>query len=216
MRKTDTPIATCGNITLYKQDLELLDAPNWINDRIIAFYAEYLNEQSAKNRDKQTVFCVDPSLVFWLLYCNDWNECVETLKNITGYEYILFPLNDSDALYSPESPLTGSHWTLLVFIPNRKLFIEYDSLQRSTPSKNGKAFADKLEKLFNLTGSQYVMEKVPTQTNNYDCGIYVMRIMELYAQYSAPPPLQTLHESLPSDQLTEKRKQLRQLFSSFS
>jgi len=70
MRKTDTPIATCGNITLYKQDLELLDAPNWINDRIIAFYAEYLNEQSAKNRDKQTVFCVDPSLVFWLLYCN--------------------------------------------------------------------------------------------------------------------------------------------------
>ncbi|GJQ10921.1 hypothetical protein GpartN1_g2712.t1 [Galdieria partita] len=216
----DQPLSPCyGNVTVYKGDLKLLDVPNWINDRIISFYAEYLNRQCTKAREqesdaKERVFCVDPSLVFWLLYCSDWKDCKEALKSIPWKEShcILFPMSDSDSLYSPDHPLTGSHWTLLAFITTRNLFLEYDSLHKA-PSKNGKAFAAKLEKLLDLdsNSSTYCVETVPTQTNNYDCGIYVISIMELFVQFSGPPPTQYLYTSLGSNQLLEKREQVKQL-----
>lgn len=121
--------------------------------------------------------------------------------------------------------------TLLAFMPKRNQFIEYDSLHKA-PSKNGKALADKLEQLLQLdcTNCTYSVETVPTQTNNYDCGIYVIMILvryklyniysaililrisqELFVQLSAPPPPQMMYTYLSSRQLLEKRKQIKQL-----
>ncbi|EME27717.1 sentrin-specific protease [Galdieria sulphuraria] len=117
----------------------------------------------------------------------DWKDCKEASKNITWKEsdYILFPMSDSDSLYSPNTPLTGSHWTLLAFIPSKKHFMEYDSLHKA-PSKNAKAFADKLLTLLDLDSNTctYSVETVPTQTNNYDCGIYVLQIMVRHKLFS--------------------------------
>eukprot|EP00871_Galdieria_phlegrea_P004672 jgi/Galph1/5205/GphlegSOOS_G3824.1 len=203
-----------GNISLYETDLTLLDPPNWINDHIISFYCEYLNNEfSDSNGSHRNAFCVDPNLSFWLLHNSNWEECRDCLKTFPfeTSSCLLFPLNDSKVLYCPESPLSGIHWTLVAFIPSQRLFLEYDSMNRNVSV--GQHFAQKLVQLYYTDSSNYsyIPQQVPPQVNSYDCGMYVLIIMELYVQYAYPLPDTILYEILSPNTLVEKRRQLKQL-----
>lgn len=44
-RNTSIPSLTYGNVTLYPEDLSLVDPPNWMNDSLMTFYVTYLKRE---------------------------------------------------------------------------------------------------------------------------------------------------------------------------
>ena len=75
MRATmEEPVACVGDAIIYGSDLQLLDHGNWLNDRVIAFYAELLQRQS---RFEKCLF-MDPSMV----------QLLKLLEGVNGFVYV--------------------------------------------------------------------------------------------------------------------------------
>lgn len=150
---------------------ELL-SKTWISDQSVTQHIELLNYFFLENSN----LCILNPLI------------VHAVKNITGYsdyleplqlydkDYLLMPLNNSQKLAEEG----GSHWSTLIFDKQSKQFFHYDSIGGSNIC-NARKIADKI--LLYMTGESVktvITEvKCPQQVNGYDCGIYMLHIIDL-------------------------------------
>lgn len=123
------------NTLLRESDLKLLDGSNWLNDNLISFYLEYLeNHLESEFHDK--VLFLSPQVAHLLR--SNFNSilikselALELLameaQVLKAKQLIIIPVNNSNALESTG----GSHWTLLVAIKSEDertfVFKHYDS-----------------------------------------------------------------------------------------
>lgn len=122
MPKKFNVVLSYHDIILRQSDVELLTGAHWLNDTIISFYFEYL-EQVIFNNAKELLF-VSPEVT----------QCIKMVKTdeihmfldphgISFKQFVFFPLNDND---TPDVA-GGSHWSLLVYSKPENSFFHFDS-----------------------------------------------------------------------------------------
>ncbi|KAK9302695.1 hypothetical protein QLX08_005416 [Tetragonisca angustula] len=138
---------------LRASDVALLQGPHWLNDVIIGFYFEYLNETLNKNGKKEIYF-ISPELTQLLKMTDSsqYNIFLDPL-NVSECKCIFFPLNNCDR----KDAAGGSHWSLLIFCKQDKTCYHFDS---------SKGYND-----------------CPQQDNGYDCGVYVLSLADVITKH---------------------------------
>lgn len=155
------------NSLLRASDINLLRGPRWLNDQIISFYLEYLENRTYKNHND--ILFVSPEVVqcIKLVSRTEMGIFLEPLKAMEK-NFIILPLNDNE-----EDRAGGGHWSLLVFSRPEQTFFHYDSFERNNfhhcyqfvrELAHGVGCAD-----FELQSCECLQ-----QSNGYDCGIHVL------------------------------------------
>lgn len=166
------------NYVLRSSDAALLERNDtWLNDTVIGFYFEYLDQQY--NNDKKQLLFIDPTVTQVLkmqapLQYDIFLEPIDAMS----YDYIFFPLNDCDG-----NEPGGSHWSLLIYSRIDEICYHYDSsnsINRSVAEK----FARNIIKYFlNKQERRYIEMECPQQNNGYDCGLFVLCLADLLSKY---------------------------------
>ncbi|CAF1117201.1 unnamed protein product, partial [Brachionus calyciflorus] len=164
------------NITLEKSDINRLKPGIWLNDNIVNFYFNLL-----KTHSKKKLFVFD-SFFYYRLQQNGPKSVLHWYKNenIFAYEMVLVPIN-----------VNNNHW-ILCSIDNLKCTVEvYDSFQEEYTNliPNIKAYLNlKYTQYFNLELTFHWVfsyaNNIPTQTNTYDCGVFMCKFAEFLSKGS--------------------------------
>lgn len=166
---------------LRESDIDLLTGPYWLNDTIISFYFEYL-ENEVFQENKSLLF-ISPE-VTQCIKISSQNEVgifLDPLVQPSRKDFIFFALNDNEMTeYSG-----GSHWSLLVFSHPERMIFHFDSSNGSNENQ-AIEFSEKVLRYFSLP-IQGKFESVPClqQNNSYDCGVHVLCNAEQAAAYAS-------------------------------
>ena len=169
MAMADQTVLNYHNSLLRQSDVDLLKGNHWLNDRLIGFWLEYLeNEVFSDN----SVCFISPEVgqLIKLISPEEVALVLEEL-NLETKHYILIPVNDSISLDSPG----GFHWSLLVYSSATREFYHFDSMNRANERE-----ARKIATNLNLSQPiNFYATDTLQQPNHWDCGIYVC----CYAQF---------------------------------
>ncbi|KAN0006767.1 hypothetical protein ACTFIU_004958 [Dictyostelium citrinum] len=183
---SDPLIVSYNDSTIYQSDINILKQSNqWLNDSIISFYLEWLKDGGEnKNKIPNEVLLLSPSVVFCCSFVESEQEIqlmFEQPLSLKTREVIFFPFNNNR---DPNVIGGGSHWSLLIFIKSINKFIYYDSINRFN-SDDATFIISKFKFLLssppkhnNNLKEFLINEKTPQQQNGYDCGLYVLSIIE--------------------------------------
>lgn len=161
---------------LRTSDVALLQRTDWLNDIIIGFYFEYLNQQYKK--DNRLLF-IGPEVAQLLKMQNpsQYNIFLDPIE-ATNYDFIFFPLNDCDS-----NEAGGSHWSLLIYSHVEKMCYHFDS-SSGINSSSAKKLARKVTKYFLEKQERCIEMDCPQQNNNYDCGLYVLCLADVISKHA--------------------------------
>ncbi|XP_072744826.1 sentrin-specific protease 8 [Anoplolepis gracilipes] len=167
------------NYVVRASDAALLERNDtWLNDIVIGFYFEYLDQQYKKDNKKQLLF-IDPAVTQLLKMqeCPSQYDIFLEPIEAASYDFIFFPLNDCEG-----NEPGGSHWSLLIYSRNDEICYHYDSsscINRFIAEKFArniiKYFLDKQER-------RYIEMDCPQQNNGYDCGLYVLCLADIISK----------------------------------
>jgi len=156
------------NSILRQSDVDLLHGPHWLNDNLIGFWFEYLQNELCHDSD---VCLISPEVSQFIKLGSSVDAAlmIEPL-NLPSKSLVILPINDSSSFDSPG----GSHWSTLIYSRTEKTFYHLDSMSGINCIEARKT-ASKL----NLSQLEMVEMKCAKQTNCWDCGIYVCCFAEL-------------------------------------
>ncbi|CAI5980563.1 unnamed protein product [Closterium sp. NIES-64] len=225
----DAKVLSFGDVLLRECDVATLESSQWLNDKIIEFYFEYLSRtllaasdpsasaagagaaagtasssaggESSSNGaggaagaaaggegNNSAVLLVGPSVSFWLNICPSDDDVTETMAplGVENKELIALAVNDNN---DPTLAEAGSHWSLLLFIRSRRLFLHFDSAG-SHNLEAAKGLAEKLQALLGVTVTDDTFQSAstPQQLNGYDCGVYVLAIAKALCETASAAP----------------------------
>lgn len=162
------------DVLLRESDVALLEGPHWINDNLIAFWMQYLQETVYK-RHRDKVEFVTPDVVQFIKLGTS-QDVAEQLKSLEleRRTIILLPVNDCTEFELPG----GCHWSLLVYDAKRKIFEHYDSCKGSN-FPHARRIAQSLGSLLCLERVQVAEMSCMRQNNSYDCGLHVLHNLQL-------------------------------------
>lgn len=157
----DDVLVNYHNSLLRRSDVNLLRNAHWLNDQVIGFWFEYLENSIMDN--SVCLVCPEVSQFIKLGSPSDTPIFVDPL-NLSLRSLVLFPVNDSMFLDHPG----GSHWSLLVYDGLVKKYYHLDSL-----SGANLGHAKKIANNLHLPYEEVVELKCTQQENSYDCGVFV-------------------------------------------
>lgn len=181
-------ILSYKGIVLTKSDEKLLKGPYFLNDTIIEFYFRYLTS----NYGEDDVLFVAPSVSYWLAKCDSRDNLEETKNSLklNQKQLIFFTINNNELNSSSESTTNngadgGTHWSLLVYYRAKNIFVHQDSV-RGLNKLHADALYSVLKKVLDENANNLrppifieLAVRTPKQSNDYDCGLYVMKIAEI-------------------------------------
>lgn len=181
MSETSDVVLSYKDCLLRVSDVDLLRGPHWLNDIIIGFYFEYL-EDNLSTSQRQDSLLISPELTQILKFTSrrEYGIFLEPLDALSK-SFIFFPLNNCK---TPNSA-GGSHWSLLVFSKPEKMFFHFDS-------SNGSNGFTAWQLANNL--ASYLLKKpkadcedvdCPSQQNSYDCGLYVLCFADILLSHTS-------------------------------
>ena len=171
-------IASRNNIEVTGDKLQCLNNREWLNDEVINFYFDMLNELGKENRYYKTYLW---NSFFWLKLCGDGKgynyKAVQrwtSRKKIDIFEYdrIIVPMN-----------IGKNHWALGLVDLKDKAVKYYDSLAANTIHKSFSEFIlQYLEDEFkdkkrndecpDFKSFEVLLVEPPQQRNGFDCGVF--------------------------------------------
>lgn len=161
------------SVVLYQHDLDSLSPHSWVTDSVIEFWLEYIT------KDKDVGY-LGPSVVH-LIRDSAQTIPIEFLDaKALNSKIVLVPINDHRGEDSG-----GSHWSLAVYLKDTNKWLYYDSMA----SNHNTSLAIYTCKKINdyISGSwDFAQIDINQQSNNYDCGIYVMLISEHLSKNQIP------------------------------
>lgn len=176
MDDTNRVVLNFRNSLLRYDDVHLLTGPHWLNDQIISFYLEYL--ENNVHKDNSSVLYISPEVVQCLKFASkdELSIFLEPL-NAKAKSFIFLPLNDNN-----EVRAGGNHWTLLAFSRPESTFFHYDSMNGGGGGGSGgsdglkplASFVRKLAHTFECHEFDLIKGHSVRQSNSYDCGIHVL------------------------------------------
>ncbi|EEF30121.1 NEDD8-specific protease 1 [Ricinus communis] len=171
----DEKILSYNDVVLRRSDLDILNGPYFLNDRIIEFYFSYLSS----SHPSEDIILLSPSVAFWISNCLDTESLKDFLEplKLPDKKLVMFPVNNNEDVNLAEG---GSHWSLLVYERSCNVFVHHDSysgtnkrhalqLYKAVARYIGTSDATAHAKYMDLNDS-------PQQVNGYDCGLYVTAI----------------------------------------
>lgn len=160
----DPVVLSYHNSLLRESDLELLRNPHWLNDQLIGFWFEYLENNICEANDSVCLISPEVAQFIKLGSPTETSIFLDPL-NLSTKSLILLPVNDSVSMEQPG----GSHWSLLIYDCVAKLYYHLDSLSGGGNIHHAK----KIAKNSNLA-TQVITELTSTQQQNFwDCGVFV-------------------------------------------
>lgn len=164
-----------GDVLLRVSDVDLLRSPTaWLNDQIMDFYFEYLSREKYHGCESEVAF-LSASVAF--LVSNSTPSDLEVLLvplDLSSKRLVFLAVNNNPDVDSAG----GSHWSLLAFYRDGGGFHHYDSMEGC----NADVARDLAMGMAVVMGMEppfwVVEEKAPQQNNGYDCGLYVLAVVE--------------------------------------
>lgn len=181
----DKRILSYKDVVLRKSDLDILDGPFFLNDRLIEFYFSYLSSTYTS----PDILLVPPVISFYISNCPDsesLNSFIEPLK-LPDQKLVIFTVNDNEDF----SEVGGIHWSLLAFSRRMNTFVHHDTLaingwhaKRLYEAVKGfVAVCDSVSTSSNPVPDFIECSTTPQQRNGYDCGLYVMAIAKVICDW---------------------------------
>lgn len=163
-------VAQSDDAVVTLDDLECLKMGERINDSIIHFLCNIEDHRFQKEMMKYKF--VSPALT--QLLQNSTQELAETLLEAAGlskFNLIFFPISNLKID-------STCHWSLLVWCPGMKnQFLHFDSLKNRNVVP-AKSLVTKIVASTNIKTYKFKNMKGPVQDNTYDCGMYLMAVMD--------------------------------------
>ncbi|KAL0912425.1 hypothetical protein M5K25_018396 [Dendrobium thyrsiflorum] len=171
------PVFTSGNIVITRADIDQIITNEYLDNDHIDAFALLLSEKIKFIPDMyQSYLYISPMQrisinIIYKEYQNPSKVYVQYINKIS--------VKESNLLIIPI--IHQMHWTLLV----GKLKEKYENYTIHYPIRNTNKFINELQKEMpecfesDVTKCQlYAIRGVPTQTNNYDCGMFVCKYMK--------------------------------------
>lgn len=179
----DDKILSYNDVVLRRSDLGILRGQEFLNDRIIEFYFSYLDSGCSS----QDILLVPPSISFWIMNCpfpDSLKDFVEPLK-LPEKRVVIFSINNNTDVSLAQG---GTHWSLLAYEKNSKVFVHHDSMGNSNQRYAKKLYRDVVGFMGDSeSGSSEISLSecpiMPQQMNGYDCGLYVTAIAKLICDW---------------------------------
>ncbi|CAG5117012.1 unnamed protein product [Candidula unifasciata] len=213
MADEDPIVLSFGDSLLRKSDLDLLSAPNWINDRIIGFCFEYF-EREQFNHSADRISLISPSVAQFVRFApvEDLIMVLEPL-HLPSKQYVFLPINDN-----PDTDCVGgTHWSLLVYVRSKQEFQHFDAFRGSNQSIARKV-VDKLQPFVQAPRSKlrFIEMECPQQENSYDCGMYVIVMTEHLIKEFCECFSVGVNEAVNQETVRQKRKHIHDLILELS
>jgi len=176
----DPVVASLDDCLVRKSDVELLDGPLWLNDRLIGFYFEHIQQSSFGGGNDSKVAFLSPEVSQFLKFVSDDEvEAFVGPLDLQAKEVIATAINNES---DPSRP-GGSHWSLLIYSSQSRKFFHLDSNQGMNET-HARATAQKIHRFLKKKERDagldlffdflYTEVPVSQQTNGYDCGMHVL------------------------------------------
>ena len=170
-------LVTYKSCSIKQSDIDTLSDYQYLNDLIISFYYEILNEKYISN----DIVLLDPAVSMSIIFdqdLDDINNCIFQPLGMKDKKFIFVPINDNTKI---EYKTSGSHWALNIIDVNNNTIYYLDSM--SSNISNAKISVRKFQKLFGKKFNfVYALEKT-YQTNSSDCGMFILGFTETILKY---------------------------------
>lgn len=190
-----------------KSDINILTGNDWLNDRLIGFYLQYLEKRVYPHRERDIAF-VSPEVTHCIKLSSksEVGIFVSPLK-LSQKRLIIFPINNC---LEQEAP-GGSHWSLLIYFRPKNTFYHYDSFNQ-TNSDNAHMVMERVVPYLNQSrSSQFTQADCPQQRNSYDCGIHALCNAEYVCRRFLENEQVNIEEVVNYENLVGKRSYIRSL-----
>ena len=175
--ENDPILITYKSCSIKKSDIDCLSDYQYLNDLIISFYYEILNEKYTSN----DIILLDPAVSMSIIFdqdLHDINNCIFQPLEMKNKKFIFVPINDNTKI---EYKINGSHWALNIIDVNNNTIYYLDSMLGNI--SNAKVSVRKFEKLFGKKFNfVYALENT-YQTNSSDCGMFILGFTETILKY---------------------------------
>jgi len=170
-------------VSITRGDLKTLQAREWLNDKIINGYMDWINRRDlATHGQRRTIYafsCFFYSQLSVQRYSyarvHNWTNEIDVFE----LERLLFPIHVKKK----------NHWCLAVINLKAQRFEYYDSLGYSNTQCLPRLrrwlqdeSQDKHERAYSLAEWTDFQQKEKSQRNNYDCGVFTARAAECVAR----------------------------------
>ena len=170
-------LVTYKSCSIKQSDIDTLSDYQYLNDLIISFYYEILNEKY----DNNDIILLDPAVSMSIIFDQDLEDiklCIFDPLNMSNKKYIFVPINDNTKISYQTS---GSHWALNIIDVQNNIVYYLDSTQSNI--LNAKDSFQKFQKLFGKKFNfVYALENT-YQNNSSDCGMFVLGFTETLLKY---------------------------------
>ncbi|RHZ88236.1 hypothetical protein Glove_25g7 [Diversispora epigaea] len=148
------------------------DDGRWLNDKCIDLYLEYLEHTIVpQERFKADIFFLRASMTFFLSNIDKSNISIYSPPELKSASIIFLVVNNNSDVSRAGG---GTHWSLLVYVRELKLFFQYDSYKSMNELK-AKYVA---ETIFGLDKVDIIETNAPQQMNDHECGVFVLSFAE--------------------------------------
>ena len=175
--ENDPILITYKSCSIKQSDIDCLSDYQYLNDLIISFYYEILNEKYTSN----DIILLDPAVSMSIIFdqdLDDINNCIFQPLEMKNKKFIFVPINDNTKI---EYKINGSHWALNIIDVNNNTIYYLDSMLNNI--SNAKISVRKFQKLFGKKFNfVYALENT-YQTNSSDCGMFVLGFTETILKY---------------------------------
>lgn len=238
MSSPEDVILDYHDVLLRRQDFDLIKAPQWLNDQVIAFYFEYLSREVFADRSDlllipgaTTYLLLSAGASHSLCRCffvpiNSFNCLFSPGQSVAPI--VLDPLGFSSkslALFAvnnnPDASVVGggSHWSLCVYTRADNTLRHFDSFGNTNEAASRALYAA-LEPAL-PPGSRLLQAPCPCQQNGYDCGMAVLELARIMCERFAAAQeggnelsFEISREAVTAAALDDSRKELRALIQS--
>uniref|UniRef100_T1IXK3 Ubiquitin-like protease family profile domain-containing protein n=1 Tax=Strigamia maritima TaxID=126957 RepID=T1IXK3_STRMM len=163
-------ILSFHDCVIKQSDMNLLDGPEWLNDRLISFFFQYLEKVKYGTYEKGVCF-IDPEVCQCIKLSR--GSCVGVFADphdLQKKDLILLTVNDCE----DEEAAGGTHWSLLVFVRHFNSFYHFDSFGGAN-LEHGRDVMNHLIPFVKCESMPSLVEATCLQQqNSFDCGIHVI------------------------------------------
>jgi len=174
-----TAVLSYHDTLLRNSDIALLADGQWLNDNIISFWFEYLENELYRDVASQITF-LTPQVAHLIKSATEHRSLAQDVEmilesmNLSCKKLVLLPINNQS---TSAMQIGGSHWSLLVFDLDKHCFNHFDSSSGSGNRHHAEQVANIVKPFTSLTQELKVsVLETPCsqQKNGYDCGVHVL------------------------------------------
>ncbi|KAI1107559.1 cysteine proteinase [Jackrogersella minutella] len=164
----EKPYLSYYDTLLTYEDIKALKH-DWLTDNNIAFWEEFLEQETLAKFPQARICLLRPSMTFLLMKNKDTEMVRSALPDFRGITHIFLPINDNRNVSAPEG---GSHWSLLLVSIIDGVAFHYDSMDGSNNAEAWEA-SKRLSSVLGKALRFHCLPDSPQQENGSDCGVFV-------------------------------------------